>query len=142
MTLARRLFNNKGPWPLKKANSYLTKYLMLVKDQREEIKSDLKQDKFLKPFQKQAIFKAAFYFSAQMNAQQRAPRTLFVPFFIIPNTSGKTWLSLEAILEECVAEVIDKEEPSMTCIGWGGDIFPFVFRLLKHGPTVEVSMRT
>ena len=41
-----------------------------------------------------------------------------------------------------MAEVIDKEEPSMAYVGWGGEISPLVFRPLKHGPTVEVSNET
>ena len=48
-TLARRVFYPKGAWPLKEANAYLSKYLSLINEQREELGSDLKQIEFLKP---------------------------------------------------------------------------------------------
>ena len=56
---------------MKEANAYLTKYLSLVKAQREELVSDLKKDEFMKPFEKQASFKADVDFRPKMNAQQR-----------------------------------------------------------------------
>ena len=68
LTLARRVFHPKEAWPLKEANAYLSKYLSLVKEQREELESDLKQDEFLKPLGKQASFKTTFDFRAKMNA--------------------------------------------------------------------------
>ena len=67
-TLARRVFHTKEAWPLKKANAYLSKYLSLVKEQREELESDLKTDEFLNLLEKQASFKATFDFRAKMNA--------------------------------------------------------------------------
>ena len=60
MTLDRRVFHPNEAWPLKEANSYLTKHLSLVKAQREELEIDLKQDEFLKLFEKQASLKATF----------------------------------------------------------------------------------
>ena len=36
LTLARRVFHPKEAWPLKEANTYLSKHLSLVKEQREE----------------------------------------------------------------------------------------------------------
>ena len=72
MTLARRIFHYKEDWPLKEANAYFTKHMSLVKDQREKLESDLKQDEFLNPFEKHARYKAAFHFRAKRNAQQRA----------------------------------------------------------------------
>ena len=52
LTLARRVFHLKEAWSLKEARVYLSKHLSLVKEQREELESDLKQDEFLKPLEK------------------------------------------------------------------------------------------
>ena len=48
MALARRVIHPKEPWPLKEANAYLVKHLSLILEQREELESDMKPDKYLK----------------------------------------------------------------------------------------------
>ena len=83
---------------MKEANAYLSKYLSLVKEQREQLDTDLKEDEFLKPLEKQASFKTTFDFRVNMNAQQRAQRAAMVPLFTIPDKSVKTKLSVDAIL--------------------------------------------
>ena len=62
------------------------------------MESDLKQDEFLKPFEKQASFKDAFDFRTKMNTRQKAQRAAMVPLFTIPDKSVKTKLSVDAIL--------------------------------------------
>ena len=43
-------------------------------------------------------------------------------------------LLVDAILGQCVAEVVDYNDPSANYVGWGGDIRP-----LKQGHTLSVS---
>ena len=98
--MARRVFHTKDVWPLKDDNAYLTKSPTLVKEQCEEQVSNLRQAEFLKPYERNACFKAAFYFRAKMNAQQRALRAALVPLFTIPDMSVKTRLLVDTILGE------------------------------------------
>ena len=70
MALARRVFHPKEPWHLKEGNSYIIKHLSLVPEQTEELESDLKPDKFLKPLEKQASFKGTCDFRNKMNKWQ------------------------------------------------------------------------
>ena len=64
LTLARRVFHPKEAWPLKEGNANHSKYLSLVKEQRKELESYLKQDKFFNPLEKQASLKGAMDFRA------------------------------------------------------------------------------
>ena len=74
--LARRVFYLKQPLPLMKANAYIVKHLLLIPDQKKELESDLKPDKFLKPLEKGASFKAAFDFRNKMKTQRRSKKLL------------------------------------------------------------------
>ena len=111
LRLARRVFYTKEAWPLKRASAYLSKYLSLVKEQREELESDLKKEEFLNLLEKQASFKATFDFRAKMNTQQRAQRATMVPLFTIPDKLVKIKISVDAIWGECGTKVLDCTDP-------------------------------
>ena len=55
----------------------------------------------------------------------------------ICDASVKTRLTVDIILEECEANVIDKKDPKVTFIRQGSEASQSVFRLLMHSPTVE-----
>ena len=105
----------------------------MIPEQREELESDLKPDKFLKPLEKQASFKAAFDFINKMNAQQRAQRTALVPRFTISDVEVKTKLQVGDILGEYGDAVIDKRDPKVTFVGSGYETSNAIFRPLHHG---------
>ena len=54
--MAKKVFHPKEVWPLKEANAFLMKNLTLVKEQREELERDLKQDDFMKPHENNPSF--------------------------------------------------------------------------------------
>ena len=69
--MAKKVFHPKEVWPLKEANAFLMKNLTLVKEQREELESNLKQDNFVKTHEKNTSCKAVCHFKAKMNVQQK-----------------------------------------------------------------------
>ena len=137
--MAKKVFHPKEVWPLKEANAFLMKNLTLVKEQREELESDLKQDNSLKPHEKHTSFKAVSDFKAKMNKQQKTQRASLVPLLTIPDKPLQAKLAVHNILEECGAEVIDSNDPRAVYSGWENKIFPPVFKPLKSDPSVDVS---
>ena len=116
--MAKKVFHPKEVWPLKEANAFLMKNLTLVKEQREELDSDLKQDNSLKPHEKHTSFKAVSDFKAKMNIQQKTQRASLVPLFTIPNISVKAKLAVDIIQQECGAELMDINDYRATFCGW------------------------
>ena len=111
----------------------------LVKVQREELESGLKQDCFLRPHEKHTSFKAVSHFKAKMNVQQKTQRASLVPLLTIPDKPLQAKLAVHNILEECGAEVIDSNDPRAVYSGWGNKIFPLVFKPLNSDPSVDDS---
>ena len=69
----------------------------------------------------------------------RTQRASLVPFFMAANKAVRVRGLVDDTLEECGVAVMDDDNPRVVYTGLGHEVFPLVFKLVKHGPTIEVS---
>ena len=81
--MAKRVFHppEAERWPTKEANTFMAKNLTLVPEQKYELERDLIQEAFLKDFEKNPSYKAAFDFKTKMFTSMKSQRTSLVPLF-------------------------------------------------------------
>ena len=58
--MAQRAFHPPDVWLTKDANTFMTKNLTLIPEQKRELESDLVQETFLKDFEKVPYYKDIF----------------------------------------------------------------------------------
>ena len=58
-----------------------------------------------------------FEFRVKRNAPQRTQRALLVPLFTNPDNYLKANLSVNFIIEECGADVVDSKDPRVAYVG-------------------------
>ena len=81
--MAKRVFHPPEAvrWPTKEANTFMSKNLTLIPEQKMELESDLTQEAFLKDFEKNPSYKQAFDFKTKMFTSLKSQRTSLVPLF-------------------------------------------------------------
>ena len=103
----------------KDANAFIAKNFILVKSQREELESDLKQNDFLKVHKKHPSYKAQFDFRTKMHAQSKIQRALIIPFLMATDKAVKARILVDEVLQDCGAAVIDDDDPKAVFTGLG-----------------------
>ena len=79
--MAKRVFDPSHVWQTKEANSFSTKFLTLIPDQKKALESDLVMETFLRDYEKVPGYRSAFEFKNKMFASMRSQRTALVPLF-------------------------------------------------------------
>ena len=111
--MAKRVFHppEAERWPTKEANAFMAKNLTLVPEQRIELESDLIQETFLKDFEKNPSFKAAFDFKTKMFASMKSQRTSLVPLFRLTDQIAQVKQHMDETLDICRAVVFLDGDP-------------------------------
>ena len=79
--MAQRVFDPSRIWQTKEANTFSTKFLTLIPDQKKALESDLVMENFLRDYEKVLGYNSAFEFKNKMFASMRSQRTALVPLF-------------------------------------------------------------
>ena len=108
--MAQRVFHPPDVWLTKDANTFMTKNLTLILEQKRELESDLVQESFLKDFEKVPGYKASFEFKNKMFASMRSQRTL-VPLFKLGDVVTRVKMQVDDTLDSSGAVVILDDSP-------------------------------
>ena len=110
--MAKQVFHASTPmWTTKECNAFMAKYLQLVPRQKKEYEADLQKEDFLKEYEKQPGFQAAFEYMRKMQASARSHRTGMIPLFHLADALMKTTEETRDTLDRCGAVVIPDNEP-------------------------------
>ena len=116
---AQRVFHPTEVWLTEDANTFMTKHLTLIPEQRKELESDLVQESFLKDYEKTPGYKASFEFKTKMFASMRSQRTSLVPLFKLTDFLAKVKQQVDETLDISVAVVVLDGDPEASFPGWG-----------------------
>ena len=98
-------------WPTKEANTFMTKHLTLIPEQKMELESDLTQEAFLKDFEKNPSYKQAFKSKTKMFTSMKYQRTSFVPLFRLLVQVTQVKQCVDETMDICGAVVIPEVHP-------------------------------
>ena len=102
----------------------MAKYLQLIPSQKKEYEADLQKEDFLRDYEKQPGFQAAFEYMRKMKALAKSHRTGMIPLFHLADTLAATTQETRATLDECGAVVVPADEPVAQWTGWGQELIP------------------
>ena len=136
--MAQRVFSPNTEWPTKELNSFVTKHLTLVPEQKKEFESDLVQESFLKDYEKTPGYKQSFEYKNKQFASIRMQRTSLVPLFKLVDELTQVKRDMDDTLDGCGAAVADKDDPSSEFLGWGGN--PSLHCFGRCRPTLRLTL--